>query len=335
MRVPSSGLTVRLVVCVLSSALGLAYAQGAWDQAVAEGDRAVAAREYDRAADLYETAMGELGPGDPRRAEALMRLARVRRAQGDLAKPEELYREADPLAAAAWGRESAEYAGFLNEVGRYYHRRRKYEIAERFYRDGFAIRVRKLGKENIEVAESIHNLAILYENQALFEKAEVYYRTALELREKLLGPDNVLTIETAEHFARLLHRIQKHAEATPLEERARAVRRPLLDAAAGPRVDIGQVYGPGSALKMPELEDQTEPDYSDEARIGRHEGVVGVEAEIDVDGLPRNLRIVRILGLGLDEKALEAVRQWRFRPARLDGKKVACRVLLEINFTLL
>lgn len=335
MRVSSSGRAVRLTLCAFCCALGLAYPQDSWDQAVAEGDRAVAAREYGRAANLYETAIDQLSPSDPRRAEALMRLARVHRAEGDLAKPEELYRRADPLALQAWGRESAEYAAFLNEVGRYYHRRRKYEIAERFYRDAFAIRVRKLGKQHADVAESIHNLAILYENQARFDKAEVYYRTALELREKLFGPNEIATIETAEHFARLLHRAQKHAEAAPLEQRARTVRLPLLEQAAGSRVEIGQVYTAGPGVKMPELQEQTEPEYTDEARVARHEGAVAVEVEIDRDGLPRNLRVVRILGLGLDENALEAVRQWRFKPARLDGKKVACRALLEINFTLL
>ncbi len=335
MRVSSSGRTGRLVLGALCCALSLAYAQAPWDQAVAEGDKAAAERDYARAAELYKTAIDDLPAADPRRAEPLMRLARVHRAQGDLAKPEELYREADPLALKAWGRESAEYAAFLNEVGRYYHRRRKYEMAERFYRDAFGIRVRVLGKENVEVAESIHNLAVLYENQARYDKAEMYYRTALELRQKLLGPDNIRTIETSEHFARLLRRIQKNAEAAPLEEHARAVREPLLEQAAGPHVDIGKVYTSGPDVKMPELIEQTEPEYTDEARIAHQEGTVGVEVEVDADGVARNLKVVRILGLGLDEKALEAVRQWRFKPARANGKKVASRVLLEIHFSLL
>jgi TonB family protein len=55
---------------------------------------------------------------------------------------------------------------------------------------------------------------------------------------------------------------------------------------------------------------------------------------IDPDGHTRNIRIARALGLGLDDKAIEAVRGWRFEPARKDGRPVPVEVTVEVNFRL-
>jgi TonB family protein len=276
-----------------------------------------------------------LPSADARLAEALVLMARAHRALGDLAEPEDLYREADPIMRSARGAESVEYARFLNEVGRYYHTRRKYDIAERFYREAFRIRFEQLGKEHVDVADSLNNLAILYENQARYAKAETYYQHALATRLKLLGPDALPTTETREHFARLLYRMQRTEEAEKLASEARAVRRKLLDQAAAEDADLGQIYETEAGLRRPELVERTEPDYTEEARIARHEGAVRIEAVIDEEGRPRNPKVLQILGLGLDERALEAVRNWTFRPARLDGRKVPCRILLAIDFSLL
>ena len=319
-------------------AVGVLQAQPAdWETLVREGDAALASNDYGKAAELFEGAVevgSTLPDSDPRKAQALVRLARAHRAEGDLARPEDLYRQAERPAEAAWGRESAEYGAFLNEVGRYYHRRRKLETAERFYLDGFGVRVRVLGKDHPDVAESIVNLAILYENLLRNQKAETYYRTALEIRERVLGATDLRTVAAKEHFARLLHGMQQHEEAARLEQEARTVRAPLLAQMAGERVELAAL--PISEVnRQPELVERTEPAYTEEAFIGRTQGSVGIHVEIDAEGVPRNLRVVRPLGLGLDEQALTALKQWRFRPARKDGANVACRVIYEINFSLL
>lgn len=319
-------------------AAGALQAQTAdWETLVRDGDAALASSDYGKAADLFETAVElglELPDSDPRKAQALMRLARAHRAEGDLARPEDLYRQAERPAEAAWGRESAEYGAFLNEVGRYYHRRRKLDTAERFYLDAFGVRVRVLGKEHPDVAQSIVNLAVLYENQSRNQKAETYYRTAAEIRERVLGATDLRTVEAKEHFARLLHGMQRHEEASRLDQETRAVRAPLLAQLAGSRVDL-QALPISEVNRQPELLERTEPEYTEEAFIGRTQGSVAVHVEIDSEGIPRNLQVVRPLGLGLDEQALKALQQWRFRPARKDGADVACRLTYEINFSLL
>jgi TonB family protein len=55
---------------------------------------------------------------------------------------------------------------------------------------------------------------------------------------------------------------------------------------------------------------------------------------VGTDGRPHNLRIARSLGMGLDEKALDAVRQWSFRPATLNGQPVAVEINVEVSFRL-
>lgn len=326
-----------LILCGAMVAVGALQAQPAdWETLVREGDAALATNDYGKAAELFEGAVevgSKLPDSDPRKAQALMRLARTHRAEGDLARPEDLYRQAEQPAQAAWGRESAEYGAFLNEVGRYYHRRRKLETAERFYLDGFGVRVRVLGKDHPDVAESIVNLAVLYENQSRNQKAETYYRTAIEIRERVLGATSPRTIEAKEHFARLLHGMQQHEEASRLEQETRAVRAPLLAQIAGERVEM-QALPISEVNRPPEIVERTEPEYTEDAFIGRTQGSVAIHVVIDAEGIPRNLQVVRPLGLGLDEQALTALKQWRFRPARKDGANVACRVTYEINFSL-
>ena len=56
---------------------------------------------------------------------------------------------------------------------------------------------------------------------------------------------------------------------------------------------------------------------------------------VDEKGMPRNIRVVRPLGLGLDEKAIEAVQRWRFKPGMKDGHAVATEATVEVNFRLL
>jgi len=76
------------------------------------------------------------------------------------------------------------------------------------------------------------------------------------------------------------------------------------------------------------------PEYSDEARKAKYQGVCVLSLIVGPDGLPWNIRVARSLGMGLDEKAIEAVKQWRFQPAMKDGKPVAVAINVEVQFRL-
>lgn len=78
------------------------------------------------------------------------------------------------------------------------------------------------------------------------------------------------------------------------------------------------------------------PAYTAAAMKARVEGTVELECLVGTDGVPREVRVVRSLDTvhGLDQNAVEALREWRFAPARVDGKDVPARVSIEMTFTL-
>jgi len=96
----------------------------------------------------------------------------------------------------------------------------------------------------------------------------------------------------------------------------------------------GGVFRVGGGVSAPKEIYAPEPEYSEEARKVKHMGTVVLQLVVGSDGLPRDIRVVRTLGLGLDEKAIEAVRKWRFEPAKKDGKPVAALVSVEVDFHL-
>ncbi|MFN7937950.1 MAG: energy transducer TonB [Bryobacteraceae bacterium] len=80
---------------------------------------------------------------------------------------------------------------------------------------------------------------------------------------------------------------------------------------------------------------QIEPEYSEEARKARLTGTVVLFVDIDEKGRVSRVEVRQSLGLGLDEKAIEAIRKWRFRPARKDGKPVTSSAIVDVGFHLL
>lgn len=85
----------------------------------------------------------------------------------------------------------------------------------------------------------------------------------------------------------------------------------------------------------PQLVYKVEPEFSEEARKAKHQGVVVLTIEVDAGGNVRHIRVRQSLGLGLDEKAIDAVSRWRFRPGALNGKPVATEAVVQVSFQLL
>jgi periplasmic protein TonB len=97
----------------------------------------------------------------------------------------------------------------------------------------------------------------------------------------------------------------------------------------------GGIYQLGDiGVTPPKAKYTPEPDFSEEARKAKYQGTVTLTAIIGPDGKPRNLRVVRSLGMGLDEKALEKVRTWLFEPGKRNGQPVSVAMTLEVDFRL-
>jgi TonB family protein len=106
----------------------------------------------------------------------------------------------------------------------------------------------------------------------------------------------------------------------------------------GPGTDQGaggSVYTPGrGGVTAPIPLFQPDAEFSDEARRVKYQGVCMITVIVDAQGNPVNPRVVQPLGMGLDEKALDAVRRYRFKPARKDGKAVPVMITIAVNFRL-
>ncbi len=96
----------------------------------------------------------------------------------------------------------------------------------------------------------------------------------------------------------------------------------------------GGAYRVGGGVSAPRILYAPDPEFSEEARKAKFQGTVVLLLIVGPDGRPHEVRIFRSLGMGLDEKAVEAIRRWKFEPGRKDGIPVAVQVNVEVNFQL-
>jgi TonB family protein len=96
----------------------------------------------------------------------------------------------------------------------------------------------------------------------------------------------------------------------------------------------GGIMSVGAGVSAPQLIHQVQPEFTDEARQAKYEGVVEIQLIVDSNGNPENIAIVRHLGMGLDQKAIDAVRQYKFRPAMYQGHAVPVRLMVDVAFHL-
>jgi periplasmic protein TonB len=97
----------------------------------------------------------------------------------------------------------------------------------------------------------------------------------------------------------------------------------------------GGAFTIGGGVSAPVAIFKVEPEYSEEARKAKFQGTVLLAIVVDEGGRTADVRVVRPLGMGLDEKAIEAVMKWRFKPGYKDGRPVPVKANVEVNFRLL
>ena len=86
---------------------------------------------------------------------------------------------------------------------------------------------------------------------------------------------------------------------------------------------------------MPQLIYRVEPEFTDAARQAKHQGSVLLSIIVDAEGHVRDPKVINALGLGLDERAMAAVKQWRFKPGMKEGKAVPVYAQVQVTFRLL
>ena len=110
-----------------------------------------------------------------------------------------------------------------------------------------------------------------------------------------------------------------------------------IGAGVGPGVGGGYgggAYRIGGGVSAPTATYSPDPEYSEEARKAKYQGVVVLWCVVTPEGQVRDVKVARSLGLGLDQKAIEAVKTWRFTPGMKDGVPVAVQINVEVSFRL-
>jgi TonB family protein len=96
----------------------------------------------------------------------------------------------------------------------------------------------------------------------------------------------------------------------------------------------GGVFKVGGGISAPQPVSTPDPEYTEQARIAKTQGTCILWLIVDDQGRPRDIRVVRGLGMGLDAKAIEAVKQWKFQPSMKDGRPVSVQISVEVGFRL-
>jgi TonB family protein len=91
----------------------------------------------------------------------------------------------------------------------------------------------------------------------------------------------------------------------------------------------------GSATRPPAVMFEQDPEYSEQARKAKYSGTVALLVEVGASGQVTGVTVIHSAGMGLDEKAVEAIAQWKFRPGSKDGNPVATQLQVNMNFRLL
>src|SRR5262249_8435101 len=170
--------------------------------------------------------------------------------------------------------------------------------------------------------------ALLPENSS---EAESLYQAAIST-ETFKSPQQATTME---FYARFLKQQGRIDEADRLSAQAQEIWKSRVSALSA-RTSAGtNAYKVGAGVTSPSLLSKVEPSYSEDARAAKIAGVVMLRVVIDTDGIAKDAVVVEGLGYGLDEKAIEAVSKWKFKPGTLAGEPVPVQAQIEINFKLL
>jgi TonB family protein len=96
----------------------------------------------------------------------------------------------------------------------------------------------------------------------------------------------------------------------------------------------GGLMSVGGGVSAPQVIHSVEPQFTEDARRADFQGSAAIQLIVDAQGNPQNLRVLRHLGMGLDQMALDAVRQYKFKPAMYQGHPVAVQMVIEVDFHL-
>ena len=172
--------------------------------------------------------------------------------------------------------------------------------------------------------------AIARDRQARADEADTLYHAAMEAAD----PHSPEAATVAVLYSRFLSRRNRPADVKLFQVQDQAAELRKAEALQ-PAPSGSTAVRVGGGVTAPALIHKVEPQYTEQARAARFDGTVVLYVEIGPDGKAHNIRVMRSLGLGLDQKAIDAVGQWQFNPGMKDGVPVNVQATVEVNFRLL
>src|SRR5580658_9161179 len=299
--------------------------------------REAAAREnFTEAEREYEAALREVKkhPGDMRVFLAYEGLSHIAERQSHLAAAEGYL--LDALAARRKSSFSpvAELPAWLDLEHFYSRLKRWVDAAAAADRLAGIWRDIGVGAE-AGTAQYLSAAGLLYHSAGDYAKAEERYRAALPMLDAVMGKSAALA-QVIHRLANTLAAEDKRDEAEAQFQRAMAMsEHTKWPSAARDYRDFLRRIGRDADVAAPQVIGKREPQYSEAARTRRLVGTVVLVLEIDPSGVPVNIQVLEPLGFGLDEKAIAAAGNWRFRPGAKDGKPVTVAATIEVTFRLL
>jgi TonB family protein len=299
-------------------------------------DKAAAFGEYTTAQKLLEAALklraDAAGDNSQAVGIGMRRLGDLFRDTGKNAEAKKSYLQA--IALLGDGAEAATALIHLGTVelvmAKQNAKASKSELATREYADAadHLERARSVDVHAAGEATMWEALAAQWQDDNL--KADELYRQALSTQKD----DPTGWLPTAELYAQFLDANLRPDDAKAIRDQAVEMRK-----SAAPRVvldDTGREKASkiGKLVTPPRIESKVEPQYSDDARIAKYQGTVITRVEIGSDGFVHYISIQHGLGLGLDEKAAQAIVRWKFKPAEQNGQPLAVEATIEVNFRL-
>ncbi len=190
-----------------------------------------------------------------------------------------------------------------------------HDVADRFRRDGIGLSL----ETPYDVARVARAAAVL--KQLLAEHGH---------------PNAIVTVSTQSippGAIAIQFNVKEGPKGTAAAPNAAPASDPAVPAQSAPQQYSGvPVRKIGGGVTEPELIHKTDPEFSAEAKKAKFNGIVLVNFIVDAKGKPQNVRVLRGVGMGLDEEAIKAVKQYKFKPAMEDGKPVPVGLNVEINF---
>jgi TonB family protein len=210
-----------------------------------------------------------------------------------------------------------------------------YPVAS-FTLSGFEFRKAKMNGNHLRLEGN--RIGLFFDPQGSFKRIDLKQKIEIDIdansSQNYTGALDAIFADSLSQIAATLPPIwQKFAQHLANASAPRPPSMQELSAARKEEGDSGsQRSSVGAPVRPPKLLKMADPEFSEEARRSKISGDVRLYLQVDENGLPSHVSISRPAGMGLDEKAVEAVEQYKFAPATKNGKPVSVELYIDVNF---